>query len=49
MVASGPIASNLWSAGTGLIHELHREDRANNHRQFFDQGMINVPPNLILP
>jgi hypothetical protein len=48
VVASGSTASNSWSAETGLIHELLLEDRANNHEQFFDQGMINVVHDLAL-
>ena len=47
-MASGSNASNSGSAETGLIHELLLEDRANNHEQFFDQGMINVVHDLAL-
>lgn len=46
VVASGSTASNAWSAETGLIHEMLLDDRARNHEQFFDQGMINVVHDL---
>lgn len=46
VVASGSTASNSWSAETGLMHEFLLSDRARNHEQFFDQGMINVVHDL---
>lgn len=41
VVPHGSNHSNVWAAETGLIHEIVLADRAGNHDQFFDQGLIN--------
>ncbi|MBC8001124.1 MAG: FAD-dependent oxidoreductase, partial [Opitutaceae bacterium] len=41
VVPHGSNHSNAWAQETGLPHAMILEDRASNHQQFEDHGMIN--------
>lgn len=41
VVPYGCAHSHAWSNETGIVHEFQLVDRAYNHEEFFDHGMMN--------
>lgn len=48
VVPFGSANFNTWARETGLIEEITLEDRAGNHFDFFEHGMINRNFDLLL-
>lgn len=48
VIPFGSANFSTWARETGIIEEITLEDRANNHVDFFEHGMINRNYDLVL-